>query len=144
MPIPDFVDGVNLPSGVHFCTWEELAVRFCNGHRREALSKQMQALFARAKACSFVQVIVGGSFATAKPDPGDFEIAWIVNQGVDKAAMRPECLELVESEKSRERFGCDVLYLAIAGDAEKIEEYGTLLGYDYMSRTPRGTLLLDL
>lgn len=144
MPIPEFEDGVNLPLGVHPCTWDELASYFCNGERRQALYRRMESLFQRARDCGFVQVIVGGSFATAKPDPGDVDLAWIVNQGVDKDAMRPECLELVESERSRERFGCDVFYFPIAGDSEKIVHWGTQLGYDSKTMTARGTLLLDL
>lgn len=119
MPIPDFADGLNLPPGVHPCTWEELVTRFCNGMRRQALCERMQRLFQQARDCGFVQVIVGGSFPTAKQEPGDFDIAWIVHPGVNKDAMSPDCLKLVESEKSKDRFGCDVFYLPFAGDAQE-------------------------
>ena len=104
----------------------------------------MREMFQRASGCGFVQVIVGGSFTTAKPEPGDFDLAWIVNQDINKAAMKPECLELVESDKSKGRFGCDVFYLPIAGNAEKIQEYATgLFGYD-RNGIQRGVLLLKL
>ena len=144
MAIPDFADGVNLPPGVHPCTWEEMVIRFCNGGRRQRLCERMQQLFRRASDCGFVQVIVGGSFPTAKQEPGDFDLAWIVREGVNKDAMRPECLELVESDKSPERFGCDVFYLPFAGDAARIREIATgLFGYDKIGNE-RGALLLDL
>ena len=104
----------------------------------------MKQLFQRARDCGFLQVIVWGSFPTAKQEPSDFDIAWIVRPGVNKDSMRPGCLELVESERSRERFGSDVLYWPFAGNDEMIQRFATDFGYDYRSMTPRGTLLLDL
>lgn len=104
----------------------------------------MRWLFQRARDCGFLQVIVGGSFPTAKQEPGDFDITWIGRQGVDKDDMRPECLELAETDKSKDRFGCDMFYFPIGRNEEKIQYWGTQLGYDHKSMTPRGTLLLDL
>ena len=143
--IPPFADGINLPPGGHECTWDELVDRFCSGYGRQNLCQRLRQLVERAKRCGALKVLVGGSFPTSKKEPGDLDLSWIVPESIRKDSLSQECRELLtEPKHSRERFGCDTLYLPIAGNHEKIQYWAAQLGYDTKTRTERGMALLDL
>jgi hypothetical protein len=73
MPIPGLNDAGLLPPGVHDCTLDELRQRFGvfqTTDRRPKLFDKLQQLVQEAWATGFVaEIIVDGSFVTAKPDP---------------------------------------------------------------------------
>jgi hypothetical protein len=102
-------------------------------------------LLERAKHCGALKVLVGGSFPTSKEEPGDLDLSWIVPSGIKLDSLRRECRELFcEPWLSRERFGCDTLYFPIGDNCEKIQEWAVKLGFDAMTRTDRGMILVDL
>lgn len=142
--IPSFVDEVNLPPGGHECTWEELVEVFCRGPVREVLCHRLRRLLERARDCGFLKALVGGSFPTSKVDPGDLDLLWITPEGVGRDALLPECQELADGSVSRERLGCDILFLPIGHNGGKIQEWALQLGFDHKTRRDRGMILIDL
>lgn len=71
-----------LPPGLYRPTWDTFRERFGTNPRREALLGQLQAAMPDLARAGIRDVIVGGSLVTAKPEPGDVDVAWVHNAGV--------------------------------------------------------------
>jgi hypothetical protein len=86
--IPPFDAIGNLPPGVHWATWQELADRFGKTpHRRRFLAGLKAALDSEREAgCR--TVYIDGSFVTAKQVPNDFDACWDID-GVDPGLLDP-------------------------------------------------------
>jgi hypothetical protein len=140
--IPDFVDGKILAPGLHLCTFDEVLERFGKGARREHLCRELRELASRAAGCSFLGLIIWGSFPTACADPGDLDLMFITRPGISKESLPPECAQLLESDRSRERFGHD--FLSCTDDPVVIGYLSRHLGYDNRTDKEKGMLRLKL
>ena len=140
--IPLFVDGTNLPPGGHHCTWQELEERFCSGLRRTTLCRELRVLLQRARECGFLRVAVGGSFPTAKPDPGDLDLLFITPRGMTSETVPAQCAELLDSANSRDRFGHDFLWCPDEPDVVERLIHG--LGHDTRTGIDRGMVVIDI
>ena len=94
MPIPGLNDAGLLPAGVHDCTLDEGRQRFGvfqTTDRRPKLYDKLEALVQEAWATGLVaDIIIDGSFVTAKPDPNDIDLILVLNPGHDfTAELRP-------------------------------------------------------
>jgi hypothetical protein len=70
-----------LPSGIHYVTWQEVESLAFNPRRQELLAGLKRACESlKLVGCS--RIYIGGSFATNKEFPGDFDICW-EKEGVD-------------------------------------------------------------
>jgi len=82
MPIPPLDPTGFLPVGIHDCTLNELKARFGSfqvSDQRPKLFARLEAFLSEAKASRVVvNVVVDGSFVTAKPDPNDIDLILIV------------------------------------------------------------------
>ena len=86
MPLPPFRDDNWLPEGHHLTTWEEIIAVF----GEEPGSKRAQVLAnlldwrdrVRAKGIKGL-LILDGSFISAKPNPGDFDTIFIMDEGME-------------------------------------------------------------
>src|SRR5271168_2747304 len=140
--IPPFCDGHNLPDGLHEASWGEVLRMFGEGAKRESLCSDLLRLALRAKDCGYLRVLIWGSFVTAKVDPGDLDLMFVVPRGVTKEAVSAECAELLDSANSRQRFGHDFYYCS--DDPKVLEYFLSYLGYDNRLGKNRGLLSLDL
>ena len=103
--LPELTRDGNLPPGIHWTTWKELADRFgWSPHRRRLLKGLRQALrLLRDAGCAVVYV--DGSFVTTKETPGDFDACWDV-EGVDPERLDPVFLDFSDSRAAQKmRFG---------------------------------------
>ena len=90
--IPDFDADGNLPPGVHWADWDEVALRFgCTEKRKRLLSGLLTALESLRNA-GCLTVYVDGSFASEKDEPADFDACWDIS-GVDARALEPTLLD---------------------------------------------------
>ena len=89
--IPQFDSNGNLPQGIHQATWHEFIDRFGNTpHRRRLLGGMKKAIDSlRAAGCK--SVYIGGSLATSKEIPADFDGCWDI-EGVDPTLLDPVLL----------------------------------------------------
>jgi hypothetical protein len=143
--IPEFVDGLNLAPGGHRCTLEEVKDRFGQGPARLHLIDKLVHLIGQAKKCGFVNLIIGGSFATAKENPKDLDLTWFGPIGVNKDNAKGICAELMDQQTSRDRFGCDLMYIEKSSTwPDQIEFFANQFGFDAKTNTERGTLILEL
>lgn len=103
--VPPLTASGNLPPGVHWATWEELAERFgTTPHRVRLLEGLKQALQSLSGAgCS--TVYIDGSFVTDKEVPGDFDACWDP-EGVDVALLDPALLDFSNKRAAQKaRYG---------------------------------------
>lgn len=80
MPLPDLDSNGNLPVGLFDATIEELSLRFSTNEHRQELMMALRSILALCRACGMVrEIMLGGSFASTKPDPDDVDLLIIVN-----------------------------------------------------------------
>jgi hypothetical protein len=65
-----------LPPGIYDASWNELLARFSSSAKRQELIAGLDRALANLFASGCLQIYLDGSFVTAKPFPGDYEIAW--------------------------------------------------------------------
>jgi len=114
MPIPGVDDAGLLPPGVHDCTLDEVRQRFGafqTTDRRPKLHDKLQALVQEAWATGLVaEIIIDGSFVTAKPDPNDIDLILVLNARHDfKAELRPFEYNVLSTRQARKIYGFDLL-----------------------------------
>jgi hypothetical protein len=114
MPIPGLDDAGLLPPGVHDCTLDEVRQRFGAFQatdRRPKLYDKLQALVSEAWATGLVSdIIIDGSFVTAKPDPNDIDLILVLNTGHDfSAELRPFEYNVLSTRQARKIYGFDLL-----------------------------------
>jgi hypothetical protein len=114
MPIPGFNDAGLLPPGVYDCTLDELRQRFGvfqTTDRRPTLFEKLHALVHEAWATRLVvEIIIDGSFVTAKPDPNDIDLILVLNKGHDfTAELRPFEYNVLSTRQARKIYGFDLL-----------------------------------
>lgn len=86
--IPAFHTDGNLPPGVHWTSWIELASRFgCNLHRR-ILLRGLEVAIESLRHAGCTVIYVDGSFVTSKGFPRDYDCCWNVD-GVDEDLVDP-------------------------------------------------------
>jgi hypothetical protein len=76
MPIPDFLPNGNLPVGIHLATWQEVREVLAFNDRRRELLAGLQRACQSLKQAGCTRIYIGGSFATNKEFPGDFDVCW--------------------------------------------------------------------
>jgi hypothetical protein len=100
--IPPFDAAGNLPPGVHWAPWDEIAERFgITPYRRELLEGLRRALRSLADAGCRV-AYVDGSFVTAKDVPGDFDVCWDPVD-VDGDRLDPVLLDFSDRRAAQKR-----------------------------------------
>jgi len=126
MPIPGLDDAGLLPPGVHDCTLDEVRRRFGIFQitdRRPTLYDKLQVLVREAWGSGLVaEIIIDGSFVTAKPDPNDIDLILVLNAGHDfSAELRPFEYNVLSTRQARKIYGFDLL-IAMHG-SPVYEEY---------------------
>jgi len=65
-----------LPPGIHDATWDDLLARYSSTTKRQDLFKGLESALSNLFGSGCTQIFLDGSFVTAKPYPGDYEVAW--------------------------------------------------------------------
>ena len=86
--IPAWLPDGDLPAGVHFATWREIASRLSFNPRRQKLFDGFRRACGELRNAGCRLVYVDGSFVTRKEHPGDFDACWDV-QSVDEEKLDP-------------------------------------------------------
>lgn len=116
MPIPEFREDGWLPVGHHPATWEEVVERFGGDaqSKRAALTRKLLDFRDNLRSCGCVgRVALNGSFISAKPVPGDFDVLLVLQPDIQK--MKDADLRLsrlLDAEMSENQDGYSVFYLA--------------------------------
>lgn len=81
--IPELSRSGKLPPGVYQTTWSEFAEKFGQNPHRKHLLTGLQAAAHNLGEAGCQDIRIGGSFITAKPEPGDFDMVWRRNPEMD-------------------------------------------------------------
>jgi len=119
MPIPDLDEQGFLPHGIHECSVEEISDRFAQfqeSDQRIRLFAKLQSFVDEARKTGFVvELIVDGSYVTAKPKPNDGDLVVVLAIAHDFSAdLRPFEYNIVSTRRVRETYRFDIL-VAVEG-----------------------------
>jgi len=107
-----------LPPGIHLATLDEIENRFAvNDHRKYLFRGFREGVESLARAgCR--AIYLDGSFATGKPDPGDFDACWEPS-GVDASKLDPTLLDFSDMRKAqKEKYGGEFFPSSAKADGE--------------------------
>jgi hypothetical protein len=74
--VPAFQYDGNLPPGIHWADWTEIALRFGGTPHRRILLRGLQEAAGQLSQAGCKAIFLDGSFVTAKEQPGDFDACW--------------------------------------------------------------------
>jgi hypothetical protein len=142
--LPELQQDGNLPPGLHECTLSELEQAFGIGERRSEHCRKLKSIVERAIKCGFKGVIVMGSFVSAKPEPPDFDLIWVLPRGLVTQDLSHACRQLLDANRSPDLFGCDVF--SCPEEQEVMDRYAGpfMFGFDKYSGKPRGLVIMHL
>jgi hypothetical protein len=114
MPIPAFNEHGCLPPGLYDCGLPEVQARFASfqaSDRRPALFAKLAELFAACRRSGlFTELLVDGSFVTAKSAPNDVDLLAVLKPGHDFERDLPMSeYSLVSRPLLRRRYGFDIV-----------------------------------
>ena len=112
-----------LPDGVHRVTWGEVVQLCGSNNHRQALLEKLRAALVNLRDAGCAEVLLNGSFVTAKELPNDYDGAW------EPAGVDPDLLD-------------DVLLDFSDGRAAMKAKYGGELFVSSMNAAP-GVLFRD-
>ena len=76
--IPEFNNTGNLPEGVHHASMQELIDRFGYNAKRAWLLDGLNLLIKNLQLAGCSLIYIDGSFVTQKEIPGDYDMAWSI------------------------------------------------------------------
>ena len=141
--VPAATDDGNLPPGVHWCSWEEIEVRFgTTRHRRWLLDGLRRALI-ELKAAGCATAYIDGSFVSEKKVPGDFDGCWDP-RGVALSKLDP-VLQDFSNHRARQKakYGGE-LFPSTITESGSGQAFLDFLQTDKSTGAPKGILALDL
>ena len=117
-----------LPEGIHDCAFEEVEARFGGyqaSERRPQLWGKFTEFFHQARSSQLVEeLVLDGSFVTARTDPNDIDLIVIVFATHDFGAdLPPYQYNLLAGRQVRRRFGFDIIIVKNGTDnlAQSVE-----------------------
>jgi len=91
IPDPDLKTGY-LPLGIHDAEWSGMADHFAGNRHRARLTRGLLAACRNLAAAGCRELLLNGSFVSAKSLPGDYDAAW-ETIGADPARLDPVLLD---------------------------------------------------
>jgi hypothetical protein len=114
--IPEFRDDGWLPEGRWESNWEDIRERLggAQGSVRRRVFSGLIAWRDAAREAGFVgQIILDGSFVSAKQEPGDFDLVFLYDEATEQLVRdTPELRMLLNQPYCRMRFRGDVWEVA--------------------------------
>lgn len=111
--IPEFNEDGLLPPGIHRATLEEFKERFVifnRSDRRLRVFEGLNQLIQEAARSNIVQqILIGGSFVTAKAEPNEFDCLVVVKSGLERTKVNPFEYRLISRPMARRLFRGDVV-----------------------------------
>ncbi len=130
MPLPEFTETGDLPTGVHEASLAETVARFgTRSDRRKVLALRLKRVHQIASQTGhLVRFAVFGSFVTEKHEPNDVDVFMIMDDNFDLGSLMGEArLLFVDHGTAQDHFGCSVFWLrrraAIGGEQAAIGDW---------------------
>lgn len=100
-----------LPPGIHDATLAEVEQVFATTGRRRVLFAGFEQACRDLKKAGCSAVYLDGSFATEKPEPGDFDACWDP-AGVVPARLNPVLLDFKDHRRAQKKHYLGELFLS--------------------------------
>jgi hypothetical protein len=115
LAIPPFTDSGDLPLGVHPASLREVLERFAVGSaQRMAVGLRLERICAVVRATGHLRrFVVFGSFVTAKEEPNDVDVFFIMEDGFDPALLAREAQRLFDHTAAQAQFGASVFWFRL-------------------------------
>jgi predicted nucleotidyltransferase len=122
MALPNLNHAGELPIGIYQATIDEVIARFGSGTlQREIVTARLQRIYQIAKDTgNLQQLVIFGSYITAKPEPNDVDVVIIFSDDFDLTVCSEDVKRLLNHQKAENEFGASILdpsVLTVAGDA---------------------------
>ena len=130
-----------LPSGVHNAGWYDLAESFAGNSHRARLLGGLLAACRNLSAAGCRELLLDGSFVTAKALPGDYDAVW------EPAGVNPHQLDPVLLDFSNRRAAMKAKYLGDLFPASICATPGVLYREFFMTDrndVEKGVVLINL
>ena len=113
MPLPNLNDAGELPIGIHQATIDEVIAQFGSGTlQREIVTARLQRIYQIAKDTgNLQQLIIFGSYITAKPEPNDVDVVIILSDDFDLTVCSEEVKRLLDHQQAENEFGASIFWI---------------------------------
>ena len=113
MALPNLNDAGELPIGIHQATIDEVIAQFGSGTlQREIVTARLQRIYQLAKNTgSLQQLIIFGSYITAKSEPNDVDVVIIFSDDFDLTVCSEEVRKLLNYQQSENEFGASIFWI---------------------------------
>lgn len=113
MALPEFNEHGELPSGVHKATIDEVTTRFGKGSgQRLKVTDHLKHIYQIARATGKLeQLIIFGSYVTAKPEPNDIDVVLIFSDDFDVSTCSEETRLLLDHGRAADVFGASIFWI---------------------------------
>ena len=142
--IPTFDERGLLPLGLHEANISEIRAVLGFTERRKWLIDGLDRFVRVWSDSGFLEYsVIDGSFATAKPEPGDIDVLLVLN--IDALSSRPADFRylaaayIYDKDLTKREFGCDAF---IAAGQNNVEGWLDFFGADRRGRR-RGLIRLE-
>lgn len=130
MPLPNFNEAGDLPTGVHQTSLAEVLARFGAGSdRRSLIARRLVRIHQIAlETGHLARIVVFGSFVTDKLEPNDVDVFMIMDDNFDMGSLVGEArLLFVDHGTAQDHFGASVFWMrrmaVIGGEQSAIEDW---------------------
>lgn len=115
---PPFNTDGNLPSGIHWTTWDEIVNRFGGTPWRRQLLIGLRAALDELKRAGCQTVYLDGSFVSDKTVPDDFDGCW-EETGIDFNSLDPVLLNFTGGRAAQKaKYGGELFPACNSADAQ--------------------------
>ena len=92
MPLPEFNESGDLPTGVHAASLLDSVARFGTGtDRRKVVARRLERIYRiAARTGHLARFVVFGSFVTDKHEPNDVDVFMIMEDNFDLGSLEGE------------------------------------------------------
>ena len=113
MPLPNLNHDGELPEGIHQATIDEVVARFGSGtEQRIIVTERLQRIYQLAKATGHLQqLLIFGSYITAKPKPNDIDVVIIFDDNFDMTVCSEDVKKLLNHQQAATEFGASVFWI---------------------------------
>lgn len=132
-----------LPAGIHVATLSEVEARFAINRGRRVQFQGLLSALQNLRAAGCVRAFLDGSYVTAKPQPGDFDVCWDPT-GVRRAFLDPVLLTFQDHRAAQKaKYQGEFFPSTVPADAAGAI-FIEFFQIDRFTGAPKGIVAIDL
>ena len=113
MSLPNLNHAGELPIGIHQARIGEVIAQFGSGTtQREFVTARLRQIYQLAKDTGYLQqLIIFGSYITAKPEPNDVDVVLIFRDDFDITVCSAEVKKLLNHQQAEDEFASSIFWI---------------------------------